>query len=64
LAPPARGDIQDELTRCNDIRLTQLRQLVDMQDEITATITACKQSLQAVICKMSQLPKTLEVNGA
>ena len=64
LVAPARADIQDELTRCKDIRLTQLRQLVDMQDEITATITACKQLLQAVICKMSQLPKRLEVNGA
>lgn len=64
LAPPTRADIQDELTHCNDMRLTQLRRLVDMQDEITATITACKQSLQALICKISQLPQTLEVNGA
>jgi hypothetical protein len=63
-ASPAPGDIQDELSGCNDMRLTQLRQLLDMQDEITAKITACKQSLQALICKMSQLPKTPKVNGA
>ncbi|MGH7600670.1 MAG: hypothetical protein ACREOI_30300 [bacterium] len=64
LAPPGRGDIQDELTGCQNSSLMQLRQLVDVQDEITAKITACKQSLQALICKMSQLLKTLEVNGA
>lgn len=63
-ASPAPDDIQGELSGCNDMRLTQLRQLVDMQDEITATITVCKQSLQALICKMRQLPKTLAVNGA
>src|SRR5262245_37773281 len=58
-ALPAPTDIQDELSTCQDLRLTQLRQLVDIQDEITAKITVCKQSLQAVICKMSQLPKAL-----
>ena len=67
LAPPAPRDIQDELTGCQNSGLTALRQLLDMQDEITAKITACKhrlQELSALICKTSQLPKTAALNGA
>jgi len=64
LAAPAPGDIQDELTGCQNSSLTQLRQLMDMQDEITAKITACKQSLQELIGKTSQPPQIAALNGA
>jgi len=57
-------DIQDELTGCQNSSLITLRQLLDMQDEITAKITACKQSLQELICKTSQPQQTAAVNGA
>ena len=63
----ATRDIQDELTGCQNSSLTALRQLLDMQDEITTKITACKhrlQELSALICKTSQLPKTAALNGA
>lgn len=57
-------DIQDELTGLQNSSLTTLHQLLDIQDELTSKITACKQSLQELICKTNQLLPTAEVNGA
>ena len=62
--PVITRDIQDELTGCQNSSLTTLRQLLDIQDEITSKIAACKQALQELICKTSQSPQTAEINGA
>lgn len=55
------SDIQDELTASQNSTLNTVRQLLDIQDELTSKIIVCKHHLQqlgAVICKTSETPST------
>ncbi len=64
LGPFPPGDIQDELSPYSNRSLTHLRQILAMQDEITAKITMCKRRLSGLIYKTSLLSETLSFNSA
>ncbi|NIR46948.1 hypothetical protein GWO43_00505 [candidate division KSB1 bacterium] len=60
------GDIQDELTTSQNTVLETVRDIVDIQDEITSRIITAKRHLHrmlAVIYKTSEAPVITGVNG-